>query len=92
MDVWHLGADSHRRRHRQRDDRSLDGAAEQISAVLAMPPEYRIATAIRHLAALDARLRQRRLQDHADALDLREQIRSFTIGAQPGHAPVLEDK
>lgn len=71
---------------------SLDGASEQISAVLAMPPEYRIATVIRHLAALDARLRQRRLRDHADAVDLREQIRSFTIGALPGRAPALEDK
>jgi len=71
---------------------SLDGAAEQISAVLAMPPEYRIATVIRHLAALDARLRQRRLRDHAGAADLREQIRSFTIGALPGHAPALEDE
>lgn len=68
---------------------SVDGAAEQVGAVLAMAPQYRIATVIRHLAEMDARLRQRRFRDHAGAVSLREQIRSFTSGALPGGAPAL---
>ena len=56
----HLGADTDRRRHRAPAQDSLDGAIEQVTPMLAMPPEFRIATVTGFLAYLDQRLASRR--------------------------------
>jgi hypothetical protein len=66
---------------------SLDGAAEQVTPILTMPPEFRIATVTGWLADLDRSLSDHRYANSRPASGLREQIREFTANALPQHAP-----
>jgi hypothetical protein len=53
--------------------------------MLAMPPEFRIATVTGWLADLDHHLSGRRYATSFTASGLRQQIREFTDGALPPH-------
>jgi hypothetical protein len=64
----------------------LDGMAEDIGPVLAMPPDMRIATVTGWLNDLDTELRIGRHASCALASSLRHQIRDFTATALPSHA------
>jgi hypothetical protein len=64
---------------------SLDGAVEQVTPMLAMPPEFRIATVTGWLADLDHHLYGRRYATSSTASGLRQQIREFTANALPPH-------
>lgn len=68
---------------------SLDGAIEQVTPMLAMPPEFRIATITGWLADLDRRLSSCRYASSGPASCLRQQIHDFTANALPLH-PVRE--
>lgn len=65
---------------------SLDGAVEQVTPMLAMPPEFRIATVTGWLADLDRRLASGRYASNPAASDLRQQICGFTAHALLPHA------
>jgi hypothetical protein len=65
---------------------SLDGAIEQVTPMLAMPPEFRIATVTGWLADLDRRLSGCRYSSSQAGSCLRQQIRGFTASALPPHA------
>jgi hypothetical protein len=65
---------------------SLDGAVEQVTPALAMPPELRIATVTGWLADLDHHLISRRYASSPITSSLRQQIRDFTANALPPHA------
>ncbi len=65
---------------------SLDGAVEQVTPMLAMPPEFRIATVTRWLAELDHHLSSRRYASSPIASSMRQQIRDFNANALPRHA------
>jgi hypothetical protein len=65
---------------------SLDGAIEQVTPTLAMPPELRIATVTGWLADLDHHLTSRRYASSPTTSSLRQQIRDFTANALPAHA------
>jgi hypothetical protein len=62
---------------------SLDGAIEQVTPMLAMAPEYRIATVTGWLADLDRYLSSRRYGSSPAASCLRQQIRGVTADALP---------
>ncbi len=62
---------------------SLDGAAEQVTPVLALAPDMRIATVTGWLADLDRQLTLTRFGDSRIAINLRHQIHEFTAGALP---------
>jgi hypothetical protein len=64
---------------------SLDGATEQVTPMLGLAPEYRIATVTGWLADLDSNLARPRFARITQAESLRQQIRDFTIGALPSH-------
>lgn len=53
--------------------------------MLAMPPEFRIATVTGWLADLDQHLSGRRYARSQTASTLRQQIRGFTANALPRH-------
>jgi DNA-binding transcriptional regulator YiaG len=63
----------------------LDGAVEQVTPMLTMPPEYRIATVTGWLADLDRRLASHLYVSSQAASGLRQQIRDFTTSALPPH-------
>ena len=63
--------------HLQQD--SLDGAAEQVSPVLTLAPEFRIATVTGWLDDLDKHLAQPRFSPSRIAGDLRQQIRDSAL-------------
>jgi len=54
--------------------------------MLAMPPEFRIATVADWLADLDQHLSGHRYANSRTASSLRRQIRDFTADAPPRHA------
>jgi hypothetical protein len=56
---------------------SVDGAAEQIGPVLELPHEYRVATLMEHVAAVDSLLRQPGFQGAREAVRLRDRITEF---------------
>ena len=60
---------------------SLDGAVEQVTPVLALAPDMRIATVTGWLADLDNQLAARRFGASKIGISLRDQIREFTAGA-----------
>jgi hypothetical protein len=62
---------------------SLDGAAEEVTPVLDMDPEYRIATVTGWLVDLDEQLARHRFAGAPQAIALRHQIRGFTTAALP---------
>jgi hypothetical protein len=64
----------------------LDGTAEAVRDVLAMPPEMRIATVTGWLHDLDNELRTGPHASSPFATSLRHQIRYFTAAALPSHA------
>jgi hypothetical protein len=64
---------------------ALDGAVEQVTPMLAMPPEFRIATVTGWLADLDQHLSNHRYAHSQAASALRQQIRDFTDNALPRH-------
>jgi hypothetical protein len=63
----------------------VDGTAEDIKPVLAMPPDMRIATVTGWLHDLDTELRTGRHASSPLATSLRHQIRDFTAAALPSH-------
>ena len=65
---------------------SLDGAVEQVTPMLTMSPEFRIATVTGWLADLDRSLSGHRYVTSRTASGLRQQIREFTANALPQHA------
>ena len=65
---------------------SLDGAVEQVTPMLAMPPDFRIATVTGWLADLDQHLSGHRYARSRTASSLRQQIRDFTANALPRQA------
>jgi hypothetical protein len=65
---------------------ALDGAVEQVTPTLAMPPELRIATVTGWLADLDRHLTGGRYASSPITSSLRQQIRDFTANALPPHA------
>ncbi|MFF4779680.1 hypothetical protein ACFY05_43415 [Microtetraspora fusca] len=69
----------------------LHGAAEQISPVMSMPPELRMATVTNYLVEMDARLRDKRFHRSDIASDLREQIREFNAAALSADQVAEED-
>ncbi len=75
--------------HLLRDD--LDGTAEQITPMLALPPEFRIATVTGWLADLGQRLSAPRFARSPVTADLRQQIRGFTAAA-PGADQAEEEQ
>jgi hypothetical protein len=60
---------------------SLDGAVEQVTPMLTMPPEFRIATVTGWLTDLDDRLATNRYAHSRGAASLRRQICEFTANA-----------
>ena len=68
---------------------ALDGATEQIAAMLTLPPEFRVATVTRYLADMDLQLHHRRFRGSAAAVELSDQIRQFNAAALP--AERIED-
>ena len=66
---------------------SLDGATEEVTPVLALPPEFRIATVTGWVDDLGHRLASPRYAASPLAIDLRQQIRQFRSEApRPDHA------
>ncbi len=65
---------------------SLDCSVEQVTPMLAMPPEFRIATVTGWLADLDQHLSGQRYARSRTASTLRQQIRDFSLNALPRHA------
>jgi hypothetical protein len=63
---------------------SVENAAGQLGPVLDLAAEYRLATVVEHMAALNSRLAQRRFRDAPAAAELRERITDFTRGACAG--------
>jgi tetratricopeptide (TPR) repeat protein len=70
--------------HLQQD--SLDGAAEQVSSMLTLAPEFRISTVTGYLAVLDSRLARPRFAASRTAQDLRQEIYDFQTAALRPHA------
>jgi hypothetical protein len=60
---------------------SLDGAVDEVEPMLALEPEFRMATVTRYLEDLASRLQQRRFQKSPVATNLLHQIREFNAGA-----------
>jgi hypothetical protein len=60
---------------------SLDGAAEQVAPVLALPSDMRITTVTGWLADLGQELARSRFAGSQPAVGLRQEIREFTAGA-----------
>jgi uncharacterized protein YheU (UPF0270 family) len=60
---------------------SLEGAVEEVTPMLSLDPQFRMATVTRHLANLDRQLRQPRFKDSPAARELRDAIREFNSGA-----------
>jgi transcriptional regulator with XRE-family HTH domain len=66
---------------------SVDGAAEQVTPVLNLRAEYRLATLAEHLATTDLLLRQGPYSGLASAAAIRERIEEFRAhGASPVNA------
>lgn len=61
----------------------LDGAVTEVTPMLTLEPEFRVATVTRYLAQLDQRLRHPKFQLSRAAVDLRQQIREFNSIALP---------
>jgi tetratricopeptide (TPR) repeat protein len=60
---------------------ALDGAAEQVTPILELPPELRISTITRYLDNLDRLLNQPRFASSNIASKLSQEIREFKIAA-----------
>jgi hypothetical protein len=72
---------AHRSAHLVKD--SLDGAVEQVTPMLALSPEYRIATVTGWLTDLDHHLARKRFASSPAAAGLRQQIGDFSAIALP---------
>jgi hypothetical protein len=59
----------------------LDGALEEITPVLALAPEFRMATITGYTSHMDRRLRQRRFQGDITAMEIRQKIQEFNSAA-----------
>jgi hypothetical protein len=59
----------------------LDGALEEITPVLALAPEFRMATITGYTSHIDRRLRQRRFQGDVTAMEIRQKIQEFNSAA-----------
>jgi hypothetical protein len=65
---------------------SLDQAVQEVTPVLALPPDFRVATVTAYLKNLDHRLDDPRFGRSKDALALRRDIQDFITAA-----PVLPE-
>jgi transcriptional regulator with XRE-family HTH domain len=61
----------------------LDSVTKELTPVLSLAPEYRMATITGYTAQIGQRLRQRRFQGNAIAMSIREQIYEFNAAALP---------
>jgi hypothetical protein len=62
----------------------LDGAADEVTPMLALPRDFRIATVIGWLADLDRRLAAKQFAGSPIAADLRQQIHHFSSAPRHG--------
>jgi hypothetical protein len=60
---------------------SLDGAIEQVTPVLPLPPELRLATVTGYMDNLDRRLSRPRFEGSKSAAELRREIQEFNSAA-----------
>jgi hypothetical protein len=67
----------------------LQGALAEITPVMTLPPEYRMATVTAYAAQIDKRLQQRRFRSDATAMQIRSAVREFSARAlgRPGRGP-----
>jgi hypothetical protein len=59
----------------------VDGAAEEVTPVLDLPPELRVVTITGRLGVVEQALTQRRYAGSGAAFDLRDQIKDFRAEA-----------
>lgn len=62
---------------------SLDGATEEVTPVLTLPPELRVATVTAYISRLDRGLAHTRFHGSRIVRDLRENLQQFNAGALP---------
>ena len=60
---------------------ALDGAMKEITPVLALPPEFRMATITGYTRQIDKRLQQRRFGGSPTAAAIRRQLKEFNASA-----------
>jgi hypothetical protein len=67
----------------------LQGALAEITPVMTLAPEYRMATITAYTAQIDKRLQQRRFAHNVTATDIRSRVREFNAEAlaPPGRGP-----
>jgi hypothetical protein len=71
---------------------SLDGAVQEVTPMLTLAPELRVATVTAYLENLDQRLSQPRFERNKEATALRQQIREFNSAALPETRPMVESR
>jgi hypothetical protein len=57
----------------------LEGSVNEIVPVLALAPEFRMATITGYTAEIDKRLQQRRFQGNAMAMEIGQQVKHFNF-------------
>ncbi len=57
--------------------KDLEGAMNEIAPVLALAPEFRMATITGYTVQIDKRLQQHRFQGNATAMEIRQQVKHF---------------
>jgi hypothetical protein len=70
----------------------LEGAMNEIAPVLALAPEFRMATITGYTVQIDKRLQQRRFQGNATAMEIRQQVKNFnSLALSTLRAPSEDD-
>jgi hypothetical protein len=69
----------------------LDGAIKEIAPVLALAPEFRMATITGYTAQIEKRLQQRRFGGSATAVAIRNQVKEFDASAVSAMQTMSED-
>jgi hypothetical protein len=69
----------------------LDGAMKEIAPVLALAPEFRMATITGYTAQIDKRLQRRRFQGSAKAMEIRRRVKAFDSAALSDFQSYSED-
>jgi len=59
----------------------LDGTLREVTPVLSMPPEFRMATVTAYTSDMEVRLRQRRFVRDTTANEIMQRIGEFSSGA-----------
>jgi hypothetical protein len=69
----------------------LDGVVEELTPVLTLAPEFRMATITGYTAQMDQRLRQRRFHGSAAAMEIKQRIQEFNSTALPARTMSEDD-